>query len=61
MLALRFKQCKSDTDINYFIDEETRKLDITIIYVNDKAKIYNEIEILWSWKNQRVSWNIYKS
>jgi len=46
MLALRFKQCKSDTGICYFIDEETRKLDIAIIYVNDKAKIYNEIGIL---------------
>jgi len=26
-----------------------------------KAKIYNEMEMLWSWKNQRVSWDMYKS
>ena len=38
MLALRFKQCKSDASIYYFIGKETRKLDIAIIYVNDEAK-----------------------
>jgi len=32
MLALGFKQCKSNASIYYFIDEETRELVITIIY-----------------------------
>jgi len=35
ILALIFKQYKSDASIYYFIDEETRKLDIAIIYVNN--------------------------
>jgi len=35
MLVLGFKQCKSDTDVYYFIDKETRELVIAIIYVND--------------------------
>ena len=35
MLALGFKQCKSNTDVYYFIDEETRELVIAIIYVDD--------------------------
>jgi len=35
MLALEFKQCKSDTNIYYFIDEENRELVIAIIYIND--------------------------
>ena len=29
------KQCKSDTSIYYFIDEKTRELIITIVYVNN--------------------------
>ena len=35
ILALRFKWCKSDAGIYYFIDEETRELVIAIVYVND--------------------------
>jgi len=35
MLALGFKQCKSNTSMYYFIDKETRELIITIIYTND--------------------------
>jgi len=35
MLALGFKQCKFDASVYYFIDEKTRELVITIIYVND--------------------------
>jgi len=35
MLALRFKQCKSDASIYYFINKETRKLVIAIFYIND--------------------------
>ena len=34
MLALEFKQYKSDTSVYYFIDEETRELFIAIIYVD---------------------------
>jgi len=36
MLTLGFKQCKCNTGIYYFIDEETRELVIaSIIYIND--------------------------
>jgi len=35
MSALGFKQYKSNTDVYYFINKETRKLVIAIIYVND--------------------------
>jgi len=35
MLALEFKQCKFDTGVYYFIDEETRELFIAIVYVNN--------------------------
>jgi len=35
ILALRFKQCTSDTSMYYFIDEETSELIIVIIYVDD--------------------------
>ena len=62
MLALGFKQCKSDASMYYFINKETKKLVIVIIYVNDicfmsskdslllleliKVKIYNKMGIL---------------
>jgi len=57
ILTLRFKQCKSDASIYYFIDEKTRELVIAIVYVNDvyfkrfsaslrvKAKIYDKMEM----------------
>ena len=35
MLALGFKQCKSNAGVYYFIDKETKKLIITIIYINN--------------------------
>ena len=35
MLALGFKQYKSNTGVYYFIDKETRELVIIIVYVND--------------------------
>ena len=35
MLTLGFKQCKSNANMYYFIDEKTRKLVIAIVYVND--------------------------
>jgi len=35
ILALEFKQYKSDTGIYYFIDEEAKELVITIVYVNN--------------------------
>ena len=35
ILALRFKQCKSDTSMYYFIDKNTRELVIEIVYVDD--------------------------
>ena len=35
ILPLEFKQCKSDTNMYYFINEETRKLVLVIIYVNN--------------------------
>jgi len=31
ILALIFKQCKSDTNVYYFIDKETRELVIAIV------------------------------
>jgi len=34
-LWLRFKQCKSDASMYYFIDEETRELVIAIVYINN--------------------------
>ena len=35
MLALEFKQCKSDTGVYYFINKETRELVLIIVYIND--------------------------
>jgi len=35
MLALRFKQYKSNASLYYFIDEKTRKLVISIVYVDN--------------------------
>ena len=35
ILVLEFKQCKSDANVYYFIDEETKELVIEIIYIND--------------------------
>ena len=35
ILALEFKQCKSDTNVYYFINKETRELILVIVYVND--------------------------
>ena len=35
ILALEFKQYKSNTNVYYFIDEETRELVIVIVYIND--------------------------
>ena len=35
MSALGFKQYKSNTGVYYFINKETRKLVIAIVYVND--------------------------
>jgi len=35
MLALEFKQHKSNTGMYYFINKETRELVLVIVYVND--------------------------
>ena len=35
MLALGFKQCKSNANVYYLINKETRELIIAIIYVYD--------------------------
>jgi len=35
MSALRFKQYKSNAGVYYFINKETRKLVIAIVYIND--------------------------
>jgi len=35
ILALGFKQCKSDINMYYFIYKETRELVLLIIYVNN--------------------------
>jgi len=35
MLALGFKQCKSNASIYYFINKKTRELVIAIIYVDN--------------------------
>jgi len=35
MLALGFMQYKSDASMYYFIDKETRKLIIAIVYINN--------------------------
>ena len=43
ILALEFKQCKSDTNMYYFINEE---LVLVIIYVNDVCFIYSKDSLL---------------
>ena len=35
MLALEFKQYKSDTSVYYFINKKTRELVIAIVYINN--------------------------
>jgi len=35
MLTLGFKWCKSNANMYYFIDKETRELVIAIFYIND--------------------------
>jgi len=35
MLALEFKQYKSNASLYYFIDEKTRELVISIVYVDN--------------------------
>jgi len=35
ILALEFKQCKSNTGVYYFIDKKTRELVIAIVYIDD--------------------------
>ena len=35
MLALRFKQCKFNANMYYFINKEIRELVIAIVYIND--------------------------
>jgi len=46
MLALKFKQCKFDASVYYFIDEETRELVIVIVYVNDICFISSKNSLL---------------
>ena len=54
ILALRFKWCKSNTSMYYFIDKKTREFVIAIVYVNEifpaslrvEVKIHNEIGML---------------
>ena len=47
MLALGFKQCKSNTNMYYFIDKEARKLVIVIVYVNDVFFIGSKDSLLF--------------
>ena len=35
MLTLRFKYCKSNTSVYYFIDKKIRKLVIAIVYIDN--------------------------
>ena len=35
ILVLKFKQCKYNASIYYFIDKETRELVIAIVYINN--------------------------
>ena len=46
MLALEFKQYKSNTGIYYFINEENRELVIAIIYVDDVCFIGSKYFLL---------------
>jgi len=46
MLALGFKQCKSNADIYYFVGEENRELVIAIIYVDDVCFIGSKYFLL---------------
>ena len=61
MLVLGFKQCKSDTDVYYFIDKETRELVIAIIYVNDVCFISSKYFLLLLELKQEVimKWECY--
>ncbi len=47
ILALEFKQCKSDTNMYYFINKETRKLILVIVYVNDVCFISSKDFLLF--------------
>ena len=46
MLALEFKQCKSNTGMYYFIDKKIRKLVTAIIYINNVCFISSKYFLL---------------
>ena len=61
MLALGFKQCKSDTGVYYFINKETRELVIAIIYVNDVCFMSSKDSLLLLELKQKfmMKWECY--
>ena len=46
MLVLGFKQCKSNANVYYFIDEENKELVIAIMYVDDVCFIGSKYFLL---------------
>ena len=66
MLALGFKQCKSNTNMYYFIDKEARKLVIVIVYVNDVLFIGSKdsllfLELKWKFTAKWEYYNLRKT
>ena len=60
MLALEFKQYKSDTSVYYFIDEETRELFIAIIYVDVWFMSSKDFPLLLELKQKFMTkWEFY--
>ena len=54
---LEFKWYKFDTDVYYFIDEETRELVIAIVYVNDVCFIGLKDSPFLLELKQKFKWN----
>jgi len=60
MLALEFKQYKSDASVYYFIDEETRELFIAIIYFDVWLMSSKDFPLLLELKQKFMTkWEFY--
>ena len=61
ILALGFKQCKSDASVYYFINEETRKLVIAIVYIDNVCFMSSKIFLLLLELKQKfiMKWECY--
>jgi len=57
VLALEFKQYKSNINMYYFVDENIRELIITIIYINDICFIGSRYFLLFLELKQNSWWN----